>query len=328
MKPDSTTPELKLARQVLKTESDAILKQLDCLDENFQNVVDVISALTGKVIITGIGKSGIIGSKIAGTLASTGTPALFLHPVEGVHGDMGVIQMGDLLIAISNSGATEEVLNLVFAVEQIGLTTLGICSNPKSTLAELCDYTLIVSVDQEACPLGLAPTASTTAVLAVGDALAMALSSKRKFSTEDYSRFHPGGSLGRRLKLRVRDIMLTGEALPLISVEENLGAAMKVMSANQNLGVALAVDKDGRLAGIVTDGDLRRIFLSGHTQESPITKVMTRNPKLAESESLASEALMIMEQMAITSLAIVDEQSRAIGLVHLHDILGRGKVIF
>ncbi|MDP6502255.1 MAG: KpsF/GutQ family sugar-phosphate isomerase [Planctomycetota bacterium] len=319
--------EVDLARQVLKTESDAILKQLDCLDDNFVNIVSAISNLPGKVVITGIGKSGIIGSKIAGTLASTGTPALFLHPVEGVHGDMGLIEKEDLLIAISNSGATEEVLNLVFAVEQIGLTTLGICSNPESTLAELCDFNLIVAVDHEACPLGLAPTASTTAVLAVGDALAMALASKRELTSEDYSRFHPGGSLGRRLKLRVRDIMLTGDALPLISANENLGAAMQAMSSNQNLGVALAVDNDGCLAGIVTDGDLRRIFLKGHTQDSPITEVMTQNPKLAESEALASEALMIMEQMAITSLAIVDGQSRPIGLVHLHDILGRGKVI-
>jgi arabinose-5-phosphate isomerase len=322
------SPELDLARQVLKTESDAVLKQLECLDENFQKIVDVITSLPGKVVITGIGKSGIIGAKIAGTLASTGTPALFLHPVEGVHGDIGVIGKDDILIAISNSGATEEVLNLVFAVEQTGLTTLGICSNPESTLAELCDYNLFVSVDQEACPLGLAPTASTTAVLAVGDALAMALSARQKFTREDYSRFHPGGSLGRRLKLRVRDIMLTGDALPVISVEENLAAAMQVMSSNQNLGVALAVDADGLLAGIVTDGDLRRIFMKGHTQESSIREIMTQNPKLAEAESLASEALMIMEQMAITSLAIVDGQSRPIGLVHLHDILGRGKVIF
>lgn len=324
------SPEIKQARQVLEIEAQAILRQCERLDESFLQAVEAIAKLRGKVVVTGVGKSGIVGMKIASTLSSTGTPAIFVHSVEGMHGDLGVISKEDLLLAISNSGETEEILNLVSAAQRLGVRTLCICSSTQATLAKISDLVLVVSVDREACPLGLAPTASTTAVLAVGDALAMALSSRRRFTSEDYAAFHPGGSLGRRLKLQVQDLMRKAEAIPQVRENQTFAEAVGEMTSRDNLGVTLVVDGEGKLAGILTDGDLRRILLrtpGGNPNWSmPVTHVMTRNPKVVEAEALASEALQIMESLGITSLAIVDAHSRPLGIIHLHDILGRGKI--
>jgi arabinose-5-phosphate isomerase len=326
------TLEIAQARRVLEIEAEAILRQRERLGPDFLNVVGRIAALRGKVVLTGIGKSGIVGMKVAATMASTGTPAIFIHPVEGVHGDIGVVSRDDLLMALSNSGETQEVLNLVVAVKKLGVPVVGVCGSAECTLARLCDQCLVVSVDREACPLGLAPTASTTAVLAVGDALAMMLSSRRRFTADDYAAFHPGGTLGRRLKLRVRDIMVTGEGVPKVREGQTFEEAIKEMTARHNLGVTLVVDGAGRLTGILTDGDLRRILLKGKAGgldiSTPIERLMTRNPKVIEAEALASEAMQMMEAKAITSLAVVDTESRPVGLIHLHDILGRGQVIF
>ncbi|MBI2193389.1 MAG: KpsF/GutQ family sugar-phosphate isomerase [Planctomycetes bacterium] len=327
----SEAPELEQARHVLETEAQAILQQRDRLGPSFVQAVDAIATLKGKVVITGVGKSGIVGMKIASTLASTGTPAVFVHPVEGVHGDLGIVSRDDLLVAISNSGETEEVLNLTAAARRLGVRTLGICASASSTLARTSDLVLPVAVDREACPLGLAPTASTTAVLAVGDALAMALSTRRRFTAENYAAFHPGGTLGRRLKLRVRDLMRRNEAVPRVREDQTFAEALQEMTARDNLGVTLVVDAGGKLAGILTDGDLRRILLRSPGGSpggpSPVSQLMTRRPKTVEADAMASEAVQIMETHAITSLAIVDAQSRPVGIIHLHDILGRGKII-
>lgn len=324
--------ELSQARRVLEIEAEAILRQKERLGTEFLDVVERIAAIRGKVVITGIGKSGIVGLKVAATMSSTGTPAIFIHPVEGVHGDIGVVSRDDLLMPISNSGETQEVLNLVGAIKKLGVPVIGVCGAHESTLARLCDQVLLVSVDEEACPLGLAPTASTTAVLAVGDALAMTLSSKKAFTAADYAAFHPGGTLGRRLKLRVRDIMHTGGDIPVVREGRTFEDALREMTETRNLGVTLVTDPDGRLTGILTDGDLRRIYLKdpsvGVNFDAPVEEVMTRNPKVIESDAHASEALQIMEKKGITSLAVVDTESRPVGLIHLHDILGRGEVIF
>lgn len=324
--------DIQNARRYLEIEAEAILQQRERLGPEFASTVEMIAALRGKVVVSGIGKSGIIGMKMAATLASTGTPAFFLHPVEGVHGDMGVISQDDLLVAISSSGETEELVNLVVAVQRMGVPALSICGSRESTLASLCDHLLVVSVDREACPLGLAPTASTAAVLAMGDALALTLSARSEFTAEDYAAFHPGGTLGRRLKLCVRDIMYTGSDVPVLPDGANFGEALRVMTDTKNLGVALVTDSEGKLIGVLTDGDLRRILLRSVPAVADfsisVSDVMTRNPKVVEAEALASEALRIMEAHSITSLAIVDAASRPVGIVHLHDILGRGKVIF
>jgi len=325
-------PELSQARRVLEIEAEAILRQKERLGPEFLEVVETIAKLRGKVVVTGIGKSGIVGMKVAATMSSTGTPALFIHPVEGVHGDIGVVSKDDLLMPISNSGETQEVLNLVVAVKKLGVPVSGVCGVHESTLARFCDQVLVVSVGGEACPLGLAPTASTAALLAVGDALAMTLSSRRDFSEDDYRAFHPGGTLGRRLKLHVRDIMHKGEDIPIVEEGRTFKDALREMTETRNLGVTLVTDADGRLTGILTDGDLRRIYLrdpsAGLSFDTPVEEVMTRNPKVIEAEVHASEALQIMEKKGITSLAVVDTESRPVGLIHLHDILGRGEVIF
>lgn len=318
-----------IGREALRIEAEAILAMIERMDDSFDRAVDAILAIPGKVVTTGLGKSGIVAHKMASTLASTGTPAFFLHPVEALHGDLGIVAKGDLLVAISNSGENDEVLNLLEAAKKLGAKSLSLTGNPNSTLARNADVTLDVSVAREACPLGLAPTASTTAAMALGDALAMVVMERRGFKKEDFALFHPGGRLGRRLSLRVRDIMRTGDKMPVVKHSDTFDEALREMTERDNLGVTLVVDDRGVLAGIVTDGDLRRIAKrEGRWEEkmsSPVEKFMSRNPKTVDAESLASEAVQIMEARGITSLAIVDEKGRPAGIVHLHDILGRGK---
>jgi arabinose-5-phosphate isomerase len=319
----------EIARNVLRIEAEAVSAIIERLDKSFDDAVEVMLAATGKVVVAGLGKSGIVAKKVAATLASTGTPAVFLHPVEALHGDLGIVARGDILLAISNSGENDEVLNLLEAVKGLGVKSISLTGNPQSTLARNTDITLDVGVAREACPLGLAPTASTTAAMALGDALAVALMEKRGFKEEDFAQFHPGGRLGRRLALRVRDIMRTGGAIPVVKKSQSLGDALREMTERDNLGVTLVVDDAGLLAGILTDGDLRRIARKEGRWEEKMSgraeNFMSRNPKTVDADALASEAVQIMEVKGITSLAIVDGMGKPVGIIHLHDILGRGK---
>ena len=315
------------ARKVLKIEAEALLSLAERIDGNFGEAVDRIAALRGKVVASGLGKSGHVARKIAATMASTGTPAIFLHPVEAVHGDLGIVGADDLLLLISNSGENDEMLILLAAAKSIGAATIAMTGDPSSTLGKNADLTLDVGVGQEACPLGLAPTASTTAALAMGDAMAVALMNRRSFGKEDFAAFHPGGKLGQRLALKVGDIMLTGDKIPVVPADTPYDEALKVMSEVSNLGVVLVVDERGVLDGIYTDGDIRRTILGDKPWRptDPISAFMTKAPKTVEPDAPASEALQIMERRGITSLAIVDSDGRPAGVIHLHDILGRGK---
>jgi len=329
---DQASLTLQRAREVLQIEADSILAVKDRLGKEFVQLVDMILALDGKVVVTGVGKSMIVGQKIAATMCSTGTPAVALDATAALHGDLGVLAKGDLLIAISNSGEAPELINVVFAAQDLGVRIAALTGNTQSTLAENSDLVVNVSVAREACPLGLAPTASTTATLAVGDALAMVLMQSIGFTSRHYARFHPGGNLGQRLKLKVRDIMRTGSDVPTVAASAPFLEALRVMSAGANLGVALVTDADGTLAGIITDGDVRRLLLSGENVAArTVGQVMKRNPITIDADAAASEALRVMERGtgrgSITSLAIVDAACRPVGFIHLHDILGRGKVM-
>lgn len=324
---------LARGREILDIEAAALARVRQNLGGPFVTLTRVILALRGKVVVTGVGKSGHVGQKIAATLASTGTPAVFLHPVEGMHGDLGVVQAGDLVLALSNSGETEEVLNIVAAAKARKLPVAALTGRPGSTLASLADWTLDASVDREACPLGLAPTASTTAALALGDAIAMVLEEARGFTADDFAAFHPGGSLGQRLALHVRDLMRTGDRVPTITRERTLRDAIDEMTVNESVGVVLVTDRDGVLEGVLTDGDLRRVMHSvgalDQALDDPVHRFMTPRPRTIEPDAPASEALQVMETAGrggITSLAVVDARSRPIGLLHLHDVLGRGQV--
>jgi arabinose-5-phosphate isomerase len=315
----------RLAERVLRLEAQAILGLIPKLDEQFDRAVDLLYHCRGRVIVTGMGKSGIIGRKIAATLASTGTPAYFLHPAEGVHGDLGMVARGDVVVAVSNSGQTDEVLAIVPQLKRLGVPIVLMTGNPGSALARLCEVVLDVGVAEEACPLNLAPTCSTTAALAAGDALAMVLLERRGLRPEDYAALHPRGTLGWRALVRVRDLMHTGAEVPVVGH----GVRMKdviVEMTRKRLGMTTVVDGDGRLLGVITDGDLRRL----HLRSEPVAdltagEVATRNPKLIEADELAAKALQVMETFAITSLVIVDAGGRPTGVLHLHDIL-RAKV--
>jgi arabinose-5-phosphate isomerase len=333
---DTAVDRLARASDVLQIEADAILALKQALQSGpvadaFGRLVDLILALPGKVVVTGVGKSGIVGQKIAATMCSTGTPAVYLDATGGLHGDLGVLDEQDLLIAISNSGEAIELLNVVAGARQIGARIVGVTGNPESTLGEASDLVLNVRVEREACPLGLAPTASTTATLAMGDALAMVLMECIGFSEKHYARYHPGGSLGQRLKLRVVDIMRTGDDLPVVRETDSFARALDVMSSGANLGVALVTDADGVLAGIITDGDVRRLARNddGTLSSRTAGDVMKRTPMTIAPDVSASEAVRVMEKGtgkgSITSLAIVDAHCRPTGIIHLHDVLGRGK---
>jgi len=321
---------IEQAKKVLRIEADAIARLIDRLDENFDRAVDLIMNCTGRVVVTGMGKSGHIANKIAATLASTGTPALFLHPAEGIHGDLGMVTKGDLVIALSNSGETDELSRMLPSLKRIGIKIIALTGNLDSTLARNSDVGIYVGVKEEACPLGLAPTASTTATLAMGDALAVVLLNRKGFREEDFACFHPGGSLGKRLLLRVRDIMHTGDAIPKVSVDTLIKDAIYEISSKK-MGVTAVLDPAGKLLGVISDGDLRRwMERTEKTGENLLSKkareIMTKDPKVIAKDALAAEAMAIMENSSITCLMILDADSRPEGVIHLHDLLKAGVV--
>jgi arabinose-5-phosphate isomerase len=315
---------LKAARRVLEVEADAVRALADRLDERFGRAVELLGACRGRVVVTGIGKSGLVGKKLAATLAATGTPALFLHPADGLHGDLGMLVRGDVVVALSNTGETDELLALLPAIKRLRAPLIVLTGNPASRLAEHGDVVLDVSVREEACPHNLTPTASTTAALALGDALAVALLTRRGISPDDLARVHPGGTLGRRL-VRVEEVMHRGAAVPLVRVDGSRDDVICEMSAKR-LGATAVVDAQGVLVGIVTDGDLRRAAQRGAgTLPATAAELMTRSPKTVGRSELAAAALELMERHSITQLLIVDEAGRPDGILHLHDLL-RAKI--
>jgi len=314
--------DLTLARKVLQTEAAAILALVPRIDERFDRAVEMLHQCRGRVITTGIGKSGIICQKIAATLSSTGTAALFLHPAEAIHGDLGVVQADDVVIAISYSGETEEILRLLEAIRRIGAKLIAITGGCGSTLAQAADVALDCKVSEEACPLNLVPTASTTAALAIGDALAMTLLVAKGFKQEDFASLHPGGKLGKRL-MRVESLMHAGKQCPIVRADTRMRDVIYEMS-KKGLGMTCVVDDDDALLGIVTDGDLRRhMDRAPQILELSAADVMTRNPIAIPPDTLAVEALNILEQRKITSIVVVDgDRRRVAGVVHLHDLWG------
>lgn len=320
---------LEQARQVLRMEAEAVLEQVERIDEHFKAAVEMILACPGRTVITGMGKSGIIGRKMAATLASTGTPSFYLHPAEGIHGDLGMLTEGDVVIALSNSGETGEVLHILPSLRRIGAKLIAMVGNPNSTLAKNSDIVLNVGVTREACPLGLAPTSSTTAALAYGDALALALLSKRKFTASQFAVFHPGGSLGRKLLLTVEDIMHSGTENPLVKADISVQDALFVIT-DKGLGAVSVVDDDNKMLGVLTDGDIRRGLSKGvDFLKRPVTELMTASPKTITKEKLAAQALHIMESnrpKPITVLPVVDAENHVIGLLHMTDLVRQGVV--
>lgn len=320
---------LEQARQVLRMEAEAVLEQVERIDEHFKAAVEMIMACPGRTVITGMGKSGIIGRKMAATLASTGTPSFYLHPAEGIHGDLGMVTEGDVVIALSNSGETGEVLHILPSLRRIGAKLIAMVGNPNSTLAKNSDIVLNVGVTREACPLGLAPTSSTTAALAYGDALALALLSKRKFTASQFAVFHPGGSLGRKLLLTVEDIMHSGTENPLVKADISVQDALFVIT-DKGLGAVSVVDDDNKMLGVLTDGDIRRGLSKGvDFLKRPVTELMTASPKTITKEKLAAQALHIMESnrpKPITVLPVVDAENHVIGLLHMTDLVRQGVI--
>jgi arabinose-5-phosphate isomerase len=319
-------PQQLLSRgeRVLETEVAAIHAVKARLNSSFVAACRLLLTCTGRVVVSGMGKSGHIGNKIAATLASTGTPAFFLHPAEAGHGDIGMIARGDVFLAISNSGETAELLTILPAVKRLGIPIVAMTGRLESTLAKTADAILDVSVPEEACPHNLAPTASTTATLAMGDALAVAVLEARGFTPDDFARSHPGGALGRRLLLRIEDVMRTGEALPTVSPDASLRDGLLEMS-RKGLGMTAIVDADGRVLGIFTDGDLRRTLdkaVDLHAQR--MADVMTANPKTVRAGMLAAEAVHLMESSRITQLLVVDERHTLIGALNIHDLFRAG----
>lgn len=315
---------IKRAREVLQIEAESILKLIDKLDNHFTRAVEAIYRCKGRVIVTGIGKSGIIGKKIAATLTSTGTPALFLHPVEGLHGDLGIVTKDDIMIAISNSGETQELNLIIQSVREIGGAFIVFTGNRQSSLAQCSDIVIDVGVEKEACPFGLAPTSSSTATLAMGDALAVALIDKRNFNEKDFYKFHPGGNLGLRLRAKVRDIMIQGEDIPRVLSGTPITKAIEAMD-ERNKGFVLITDHKETLLGILTDGDLRRLVRNGHhLTDQPIDAFMTKNPKRIDENASLASTIEAMQKDEITTFVVVNSKNKLKGYIHLHDILGRG----
>jgi arabinose-5-phosphate isomerase len=315
-----------LAARVLRLEGQAVLGLAEKLDDRFDRAVDLMHRSNGRVIVTGMGKSGLVGRKIAATLASTGTPAYFLHPAEGVHGDIGMVARGDVVLALSNSGETDEVLAVLPPLKRLDIPIVLLTGSPGSTLARQCDVVIDVSVSEEACPMNLTPTSSTTATLAMGDALAMALLELRGLGPEDYAALHPRGSLGWRALFRVADLMRTGDALPVVSEDSSLKDVIVEMT-RKNFGMTTVVDRDGRLIGVFTDGDLRRLHVAGASGREPCAgEIANRTPKLIGADELAARALDVMESFQITALVIVDGAGRPVGLIRMHDIL-RARIV-
>jgi arabinose-5-phosphate isomerase len=318
-------PDLTLARKVLQTEAAAVLALVERLDDSFAQAVMLICRCKGRVIVTGMGKSGIICRKIAATLASTGTPAFFLHPAEAVHGDLGVIQADDVVIAMSYSGETEELTRVLETLKRIGAPLIALTGGTKSTLAQAANVALDCSVSEEACPMNLVPTASTTAALAMGDALAMTVLVEKGFKPEDFANLHPGGKLGKKL-MRVDQLMSAGEALPVVQLHAAMRDVIYEMS-RKKLGMTTVLEKDGRLAGIITDGDLRRkMSTTPNILDLTARDLMTTNPVAIPLTTMAAEALALMEQRKITSIVVIDADRRVEGVVHLHDLWRTGLV--
>ena len=320
---------LEKAKETLKIEAASILELLPRVDEHFQAALEMILHCKGRIIVTGMGKSGIIGRKIAATLASTGTPAFYLHPAEGIHGDLGMVTQNDVILALSNSGETGEVLNILPSLRRIGAHIISMVGNPDSTLAKNSDIVLNVGVQKEACPLGLAPTSSTTAALAFGDALAMELLSARHFTPNQFAIFHPGGSLGRKLLLTVADIMHKEQENPMVPADMSVKDALFVIT-DKGVGAVSVVDDQHHLLGLVTDGDIRRgLARSLDFLNRPVAEMMTAHPTTSAPNKLAAEALHMIEAnkpRPITVLPVVDEEHRVVGLVHITDLVHQGVV--
>ena len=315
----------ELAKEVLTIEANSILRLIDGIGDNFDRAVEILYNCKGRVIVTGMGKSGLIGKKIAATMSSTGTPSYFLHPAESTHGDSGIITRDDVVIAISNSGETQELMNLLPLIKRFGVPMIGMTGKMESTLAKASDVVLDISVEREACPLNKAPTASTTATLAMGDALAVCLLEKRGFTKEDFLIFHPSGALGKGFLYKVSDLMLAErEKLPIVHENDKFTDVIEIISKFK-LGMAIIESSTGTISGVLTDGDIRRTLIKYHNTSSILVKdVMTVNPKRISESDYAASALHLMEKYSITALAVVDSADRPIGVIHIHDILKAG----
>jgi arabinose-5-phosphate isomerase len=314
---------IEQVKEVLKIEAEAILSLMDRIGPDFEKAVHLILNAKGRLILTGIGKSGLIARKISATLNSTGTPSFFLHPTEAIHGDLGMVTRDDVVVAVSNSGNTSEIVTLLPMLKGIGVKIISFTGSATSPIAAESDLLIDVGVEREACPMGLAPTASTTAALAMGDALAVALIHARRFSSKDFKRFHPGGTLGERLSIKVSEVMLTNDHMPTVRLGSKVIDATREIEA-KGIGATLVLDGQGRLAGIVTDGDLRRALLKRRQiRDLKVEEVMSSSPRTVDEDQRAAEALGIMELYGITHLCIVDKRKKVKGIVHLHDLLGR-----
>jgi arabinose-5-phosphate isomerase len=319
---------IERAREVLKIEAQAVLDLVERIDDRFVQAIDILYECQGKVMVTGMGKSGLVGKKIASTLSSTGTPSFFLHPAEALNGDLGILGRQDVVIAISNSGETEEIVKIVPLIKRYGSRLIVMTGHPESTLAKAGDVALDIAVKEEACTLGLAPTASTTAALALGDALAVSLMEKRGFDENDFAMLHPGGTLGKRLLLKVGDLMHVGNAFPMVRENTPMREAV-IEITSKRLGVTGVSDGSGRLVGVITDGDLRRgLEKFNDLLDRTASEIMTKSPKWIDAESLAAKAVQIMEEFSITSLFAYrnSNSGRPAGIIHLHDLLKAGVV--
>ena len=319
---------LEEAKKVLRIEAQSILDLMDRMDETFVQAVDILYHCKGKVVLMGMGKSGLVGRKIASTFASTGTPAFFLHPAEGVNGDFGMLAKEDVLVAISNSGETRELVEVLPLIKRYGNRLISLTGNPKSTLAKVSDVNLDIRVKEEACPLGLAPTASTTATLALGDALAVTVMERKGFREEDFAMLHPGGALGKRLLLKVEDLMHGGRTFPMVSGESEMKEVIFEITSKR-LGVTGVHNGEGQLIGVITDGDLRRALENlSDLLKRRASEVMTKNPKWIEKDALAAQAVQRMEEYSITSLFVSNRAGDKVpvGIIHLHDLLKAGVV--
>lgn len=326
VKPVTGLGIVEKARHVLLHEADEIRQLAGRIGEAFEAAVQMVLECRGRVVVTGMGKSGHIGGKIAATLASTGTPAFFMHPAEASHGDLGMITAEDVVIALSNSGESDEIINILPAIRRIGARILSITGTDDSTLSRESEVHLSAAVSHEACPLGLAPTASTTAALALGDALALCVLELREFTAEDFARSHPGGSLGRRLLVRIKDVMHTGDAVPVIDEQATIQEAIREISA-KGMGFTAIVDKLSKPVGIFTDGDLRRLFVQGRTDnQTPVSQVMKTQPKLLRTQQLAIDAISMMEQFKINGFLAVNDEGQLAGAFNMHDLL-KAKVV-
>ncbi len=315
---------IEKGKEVVRIEAEAVRALEEKINGAFAGAVDLIAKIDGRVVVTGMGKSGLIARKIVATMNSTGTPAIYMHPSDAVHGDLGMVRSEDVVICISKSGDTEELLQLIPMFKRIGVPIISIIGNRISKLGRESEFVLDATVDQEACPYDLAPTASTTAALVIGDALAIALLDRRNFTEEEFAMFHPGGNLGKRLFMKVEELMVKGKDIPVVPASASLRETILVMTSGR-LGAACVVDFDGRLCGIITDGDLRRLLQKDiEFSQLVVDDVMTRNPKFVKQNTLAVAALEVMENFNISQLIIVDELHKPVGMVHLHDLVKAG----